>query len=929
MCLIYRRLNGTSAPNVLPPELVPPRSGHSPRRAAIPLPVERPVDYVPTRKDAMVYKHADDGGMCARERSLPVRTSRAFEHNAAEGAGQMREDEELECKMEDLHYRVKRIQEDIARGRRSTAKDEEHRELECDLPHFMDERIPDVQKKHEECERGRKREKRTGATSALANTVTYGTITIAIATMAMTETETKTATAMKTGTRGAHMIVTDGARDYDRGLDYGRDREYGRDRPRGPPTATAARLPPPPPPPAPTSMITISVLAFPAPNVKSSSSGERAVYVRKQAQRWLQQRLRVLGVVTPDPSDGGKGPRALDTTVEDRLAREKKEDVARVLQAEKDTEERERARSKRLKEETASDELFAANTVEACLPRAPSYGDPRDVGEPVSGSGAAQIFSSNPPAQSDARLSDSRELLPKDIILYDYPVVIAPDVVSLAVLRVSSHGRVLRKRAPSVQESRGQRQRLHGRVYVPNARFSDAMINYQQTSYGASNSQSFYRRVRVTKKYLGYRRKSGIKAFGSHSARKTVFHCDELGKMFSVEQYVLRARKSGNGKVRNNAAVHDGHEDSRDSSVPAPRGVVPRFLAMCWTCGMQVEDALPPLLFVWLPQATHTTPLRTAAINAIENEIEILPGRPNIIVFELGHMYLQLVQTLNLRLPLIDPSHYISPFAALLEFGDKMPKVAADAVHIVMSPPPRRHLQRLSPLRPHEQLPPLPAGDRPGRQDQRIDAQEVPGRAQEDPSGALTLADLCTVRLEDEMDPPVFTKGKEHGMKEREKESEADDKEDEGDDELLDEIEETLSARLLLNEGILAGTSDTLPLFFPDPSLQLVTHRHPPPTNEPQVETRAPSWSPSPLDATVDAALSEEMTDYLQNDHGNALAVALDAAEQRLARFAGDDALLDLDEVELDTFMLTEDGAKMKDRVCVESNEDYFEISGW
>src|SRR5260221_10756444 len=32
-------------------------------------------------------------------------------------------------------------------------------------------------------------------------------------------------------------------------------------------------------------------------------------------------------------------------------------------------------------------------------------------------------------------------------------------------------------------------------------------------------------------------------------------------------------------------------------------------------------------------------------------------------VFELVHTYLQLVQTLNLRLPLVDPSHYISRFA--------------------------------------------------------------------------------------------------------------------------------------------------------------------------------------------------------------------------------------------------------------------------
>jgi transcription factor IIIB subunit 2 len=52
-------------------------------------------------------------------------------------------------------------------------------------------------------------------------------------------------------------------------------------------------------------------------------------------------------------------------------------------------------------------------------------------------------------------------------------------------------------------------------------------------------------------------------------------------------------------------------------------------------------------------------------------------------VFELGHTYLQLVQTLNLRLPLVDPSHYISRFSALLEFGDETHKVATDAVRLV------------------------------------------------------------------------------------------------------------------------------------------------------------------------------------------------------------------------------------------------------
>ncbi|KAH8105649.1 hypothetical protein DFH11DRAFT_1733231 [Phellopilus nigrolimitatus] len=236
-------------------------------------------------------------------------------------------------------------------------------------------------------------------------------------------------------------------------------------------------------------------------------------------------------------------------------------------------------------------------------------------------------------------------------------------------------------------------------------------------------------------------------------------------------------------------------------------------------------------------------------------------------------------------------------------------------------------------VRKEAELSELTAGDLPGRQDQRLDAQKAPGRAQEDPSGAVTLADFCTVRLEDEMDPPAFAKGKEHEAKEREKESEADDEEDEGDDELLDEIEGVTSAKKKSKKKRNktekkrksvedeADDADTAPLTEQLPNdpdarqpLGPLTaqrghpRRHAPPsptlrarpphtdiprpTSEPQAETRAPSWSPSPLDATLDSAFAEEVTGFLQNDQGSALA-------------------------ELDTFILTEDEAKMKDRFCL------------
>ena len=52
-------------------------------------------------------------------------------------------------------------------------------------------------------------------------------------------------------------------------------------------------------------------------------------------------------------------------------------------------------------------------------------------------------------------------------------------------------------------------------------------------------------------------------------------------------------------------------------------------------------------------------------------------------VFILGSTYLKLVKELNLTIPAIDPSLYISRFASLLEFGEETQQVASDATRLV------------------------------------------------------------------------------------------------------------------------------------------------------------------------------------------------------------------------------------------------------
>ncbi|EJC99509.1 uncharacterized protein FOMMEDRAFT_160578 [Fomitiporia mediterranea MF3/22] len=348
-------------------------------------------------------------------------------------------------------------------------------------------------------------------------------------------------------------------------------------------------------------------------------------------------------------------------------------------------------------------------------------------------------------------------------------------------------------------------------------------------------------------------------------------------------------------------------------------------------------------------------------------------------VFDLGHTFLQLVQTLNLRLPLVDPSHYIARFAALLEFGDETPKVAADAVRLVA----RFDRDWMS------------RGRRPAgicgaclllaarMNNFRRSVQEVVqvvkiadttlkkrlDEFKNTPSGALTLADFRTVWLEDEMDPPAFIKGKEKEAKEKakllERESEEEEMEEEAEVEIQkekgrrkrkgkrkrseeDDRESTVAPEAeaktpepvqpdelrppidpqLLNQGILAGTTDA-PLFLPE-TADTTQNTPPSPTHVANGESstdRTEKVEPeNSEDDPIEEALLSEMNDFLHNPQGTRLTDALSEAEQRRqSHFTGDDELLGLDDDELDAFLLSEEEVKIKERVWVEMNKDYLE----
>lgn len=328
-------------------------------------------------------------------------------------------------------------------------------------------------------------------------------------------------------------------------------------------------------------------------------------------------------------------------------------------------------------------------------------------------------------------------------------------------------------------------------------------------------------------------------------------------------------------------------------------------------------------------------------------------------VFELGHIYLQLVQTLNLKLPLIDPSHYISRFAALLEFGEETHKVATDAVRLVQRFDRDWVTRGRRPAGICGAALLLAARMNNFRRSVEEIVQVVKiadttlkkrlDEFKKTPSGALTLADFRTVWLDEEMDPPAFTKGKE--KEEREREEALDGTKDKpgkqkrkgkrkrrGSESEVERVEfapplEEIPPQIpmidpaLFNQGILAGTSDPAPLFYPDETEEVYANIDPalrPASN--MISPELDSQTAAAIDETVDQALADEVASFLQNTQGSLLRDALDEAEQRRqAQFAEVDELLGLDEDELDRFLLTEEEVKIKERVWVEINRDYLE----
>ncbi|KAH7333923.1 cyclin-like protein [Rhizoctonia solani] len=304
-------------------------------------------------------------------------------------------------------------------------------------------------------------------------------------------------------------------------------------------------------------------------------------------------------------------------------------------------------------------------------------------------------------------------------------------------------------------------------------------------------------------------------------------------------------------------------------------------------------------------------------------------------VFVLGAYYLKLVRELKINLPLIDPAHLIARFAALLEFGEETNKVVIDATRLVtrFSRDWMTHGRRPAGICGACLL--LAARMNNFRrsiqeivQVVKIGDETVKKRLEEfkvTPSAALTMHDFRNVMLEEAADPPAFTKGLEKQKQEG--------KEGKG-----KEVSAPAAPAIDMTKGIVALGLDNSPndkpnqpLFYPSDEEEQDAFDEIVNQDKDESGDREMDKDEGGNDKTdiFDEEIAAEVSHFLNNPEGSHLNTVLQDAEQeqaaRIARAEKSDDLNDLDDEELDAFILTEEEAQKKTRMWVEFNRDYLE----
>ncbi|KAF9937743.1 transcription factor TFIIIB subunit brf1 [Mortierella alpina] len=316
-------------------------------------------------------------------------------------------------------------------------------------------------------------------------------------------------------------------------------------------------------------------------------------------------------------------------------------------------------------------------------------------------------------------------------------------------------------------------------------------------------------------------------------------------------------------------------------------------------------------------------------------------------VFKLGVTFLHLSKQLNLTLPLVDPSLYISRFANMLDFGEDTQRVANDALRLVsrmdrdwirtgrrpagicgacLLIAARMHHYRRS---QQEIIQVVKIGESTLRK--RLDEFAATS------SGQLKVAEFREIWLEDAADPPAFSKSKKRRHLELGEDEEA---EEEINQEILRRGERTHKINLQgvkesddeLEEGHIETETTT--------GGTVITSAATSKASQVTDAKKKDDTEPADKDDTEDAedeeeaaqeeeeGDDEEMEDEMEAAMGNPLIREEEArldAEDEARKLIPFEDLDDVDDDEIEGVLLNDEEVKIKTQIWMELNRDYLE----
>lgn len=347
--------------------------------------------------DATAYKHEDatsTGGYKSSSRHIDRKAVRYEGQSAADDLSEMKrqlantqkllddendqdeDDKELDRELDDLRYRIRRVQDDIEYFRRRGGRDsgDDRRKAERELMTLTHERLPLLERKMDERDKRREEAKKNKGRERDRRNETYSRY--GRGDVDRDDRYSSSSSTRNDSSRDNGRIGRLGDGEYLRGTFDGEDssrdrRRQDEDYSRRDQDRSTLSAPPPPPPAASSS---ISSKAAPPPPPSSSAAAppkpaaspapasmtpeQRAAWIRSEAERRVQERMRALGATAPLSSSSG-----MDQSVEKRLAADKAEAEARSAQADKEVAAREEARRARLEEQKLAKDKAALQTV--------------------------------------------------------------------------------------------------------------------------------------------------------------------------------------------------------------------------------------------------------------------------------------------------------------------------------------------------------------------------------------------------------------------------------------------------------------------------------------------------------------------------------------------------------------------------------------